>query len=156
MLMQDGPRSYAENFFDGIGLDEVATDRVKQLALLGRLTEINAEIATLEEARRTKRGAPRKPINKDRVRASRILGMAEMAHRLGFPPQSTRSLIDLARQAEDHLAEGGHLATFDFRHADFTSIEKSVSRGLQAMQIDMEDYRSNPAEFFIRFVDRRR
>lgn len=95
-----------DDFFRELGMTD-ATDRAKELALRGYMAELDEKIAAHNAVQRRGRGAPKKKFSIDVVRADRVLGAAEMLRRNGFPPQTVRSLIDVAVQVESILASRG-------------------------------------------------
>lgn len=139
-----------DNILLSLGIDIGTDDRTKQLALRGRIAELDEEISAVAELLRPQRGAPRKEASIDVLRALRLLGLAEVLNEKGCETQSLASLVRIATEADDiiHKHEANYLRLFP--NKDGRRVEFSVRNGLHELGIDLDLYRRNPAEFFVR------
>lgn len=144
------PRGTFDEILRSNGIDINTDDRTKQLALRGRIAELDEEISLKAEKVRPQRGAPQKVVSIDVRRALRVLGLAELLHENGCRPRSLLGLVRAANEADAIILEKEKTYIRLFPKKGGRRVENSVRTGLGELGVDLTLYRKNPTEFFVR------
>lgn len=140
------PPSSNDDPLAGIGLGLGASERARELAFKGLVSELGHQFDALMEEFKPKRGNPGVDVSIDVRRAETLLSLHK---NIAKRRMKTRALIELARQVEDILIREGELdrdARLFGPTTETSTLEKSASAGLKSLGLSARTFGTIPAK----------